>query len=243
MPSIPWLDAHSLQFPDIEQALDDPDGLLAVGGDLSPERLLQAYQRGIFPWYEDPQPLLWWSPHPRAVLFPQHLHISRSLKKQLRRTQYHITADCHFDAVLDACSSLSPKRPGTWITDDMKLAYQTMHELGWAHSIEVHQGGELVGGLYGLALGQVFFGESMFSRGPSGSKVALLALCAELIERGFVVIDCQVGNDYLFSMGAELISRDHFKGLLASHATLDTSSPGPWQLSPAAQHSVASYGT
>ena len=239
MPSIPWLDERSLQFPDIDRALDDPNGLLAVGGDLSPERLLTAYQHGIFPWYEDPQPVLWWSPQPRAVLFPENLHCSRSLRKQLRRESYRVSADCHFSRVLDKCAALSPKRPGTWITNDMRLAYNRMHELGWAHSIEVHLGDELIGGLYGLALGQVFFGESMFSLGPSGSKIALVALCAELLARHFKVIDCQVGNDYLYSMGAELIPREQLKALLAQYAQPHDDQRGHWTLGDASKRRVS----
>ena len=241
MPSIPWLDERSLQFPDIDNALDDPNGLLAVGGDLSPERLLAAYQHGIFPWYEDPQPLLWWSPQPRAVLFPNKLHISRSLRKQLRKQPYRVVADTHFSRVLDECAAISPKRPGTWITDDMRRAYLTMHQLGWAHSIEVYLDDELMGGLYGLALGRVFFGESMFSLGPSGSKIALVALCAELLSRDFAVIDCQVGNDYLFSMGAELLPRAQFKTLLQQHATPKESQCGNWELGDVAKQKVSGY--
>ncbi len=231
MANIPWLDAKELRFPDIDSALDDPNGLLAVGGDLSPERLLQAYRRGIFPWYETPQPILWWSPQPRAVLFPQSLHISRSLTKQLRRNDFQLSADQCFSDVLDACAELSPKRPGTWITDDMRSAYNRLHTLGWAHSIEVWQHNELIGGLYGLALGRVFFGESMFSRRPSGSKIALVALCAQLRQWGFELIDCQVGNDYLYSMGAENLPRQQFKELLAEHALIREADAGRWTLS------------
>ena len=137
MPSIPWLDERSLQFPDIDNALDDPNGLLAVGGDLSPERLLTAYQHGIFPWYEDPQPLLWWSPQPRAVLFPEKLHCSRSLRKQMRKASYRVSADSCFARVLDECAATSPKRPGTWITQDMRRAYNRMHD--WVqHAFRFH---------------------------------------------------------------------------------------------------------
>lgn len=239
MPSIPWLDERSLQFPDIDNALDEPNGLLAVGGDLSPERLLTAYQHGIFPWYEDPQPLLWWSPQPRAVLFPEKLHCSRSLRKQMRKASYRVSADSCFARVLDECAATSPKRPGTWITQDMRRAYNRMHELGWAHSIEVHLDDELVGGLYGLALGQVFFGESMFSRGPSGSKIALIALCAELLSRNFKVIDCQVGNDYLYSMGAELIPRAQFKTLLEHYAQPHEDQRGHWTLGDESKQKVS----
>ncbi len=235
MPHIPWLDSSELRFPDIDNALEDPNGLLAVGGDLSPERLLEAYRHGIFPWYETPQPILWWSPQPRAVLFPERLHISRSLRKALRRGDYHLSADRCFGDVVDACAALSPKRPGTWITDDMRRAYQRLHELGWAHSIEVWQNGELIGGLYGLALGRVFFGESMFSKRSNGSKIALVALCCHLQQWGFELIDCQVGNDYLYSMGAETLPRQQFKNLLAEHAQPGEADTTPWHL---ATHSL-----
>ncbi len=226
--SIPWLDNRSCAFPDIDQALDDPSGLLAVGGDLCPQRLLEAYRHGIFPWYEDPQPILWWSPQPRAVLFPDKLHISRSLKKQLRREDYQLRIDSHFDQVIQACAELSPKRPGTWITEAMLQAYNTMHQLGWAHSFEVWRDERLVGGLYGIAIGNVFFGESMFSRAPSASKIALVNLCRTLQELGFKVIDCQVGNDYLYSMGAEDIDRSQLKELLNQHAQLECRLPKMW---------------
>lgn len=228
MPSIPWLGDSALDFPDIDLALDDPNGLLAVGGDLSPERLLAAYRQGIFPWYEDPQPILWWSPRPRAVLFPDKVYVNRSLRKQLKRGQYQVSADRCFDEVLDACAQLSPKRPGTWITGDMRRAYRQLHRLGWGHSVEVWQGEELVGGLYGLAIGRMFFGESMFSRQRNGSKVALLALCAQLRRWNYELIDCQVGNDYLYSMGAEDLSRSDFKAVLARCAQGCEHNTGAW---------------
>ena len=230
MPSIPWLSENSLQFPEIDAALDDPNGLLAVGGDLSPARLLEAYRQGIFPWYEDPQPILWWSPQPRAVLYPENVYVNRSLRKQLKREHYLVTADRCFVEVLDACAELSPKRPGTWITPKMRNAYKQLHELGWAHSLEVWQQGQLVGGLYGLGLGRMFFGESMFSRRSNGSKVALLALCMQLQRWGFELIDCQVGNDYLYSMGAEDLARGDFKSMLEAHAQPQESDAASWTL-------------
>lgn len=228
--SIPWLDPDSLSFPPIEQALEDPNGLLAVGGDLSPARLLEAYRHGIFPWYENPQPILWWSPSPRAVLFPQNLHINRSLRKQLRRESFTLSVDHAFDDVIEACAGLSPKRPGTWITTAMKQAYIKLHQLGWAHSFEVWTGGRLIGGLYGIAIGELFFGESMFSHRPNASKIALLALCDYARHHGIKLIDCQVGNDYLYSMGAENIDRAEFQHYLAAYARPELRQPGAWQL-------------
>lgn len=232
MPTIPWLDPESLRFPDVSHALDDPNGLLAVGGDLSPARLLEAYQHGIFPWYEAPQPILWWSPSPRATLLPDSVYINRSLRKTLKRGGYRVTADTAFSEVVAACAELSPKRPGTWITREMRRAYQQMFELGWAHSIEVWYGNELAGGLYGLAIGRVFFGESMFSRRRDGSKIALVHLCQFLQARGVVLIDCQVGNDYLYSMGAQDMDRERFQALLRRHAIVADTSREPWPNTP-----------
>jgi leucyl/phenylalanyl-tRNA---protein transferase len=228
--SIPWLDACDLTFPDIDRALDNPSGLLAVGGDLSPARLLEAYRHGIFPWYEDPQPILWWSPEPRAVLYPDDIYINRNLRKTLNRGDFRVTLDQAFVEVLECCAELSPKRPGTWITEDMKAAYRRMHELGWAHSVEVWREDRLIGGLYGLAIGKIFFGESMFSRETNGSKIALVSLCSLLRDWRFALIDCQVGNDYLYSMGAKDISREQFRSALETHARTELSSPGTWAL-------------
>ncbi|MBD2859255.1 leucyl/phenylalanyl-tRNA--protein transferase [Spongiibacter sp. KMU-158] len=226
---IPWLSADGGAFPDIDTALPEPNGLLAVGGDLSPSRLLDAYQHGIFPWYEQGQPILWWSPEPRAVLFPERIHISRSLRKQLRQDAFTIRFDSAFDAVIESCSELTQKREGTWITTAMKRAYKQMHQLGWAHSIEVWQEERLVGGLYGLAIGNIFFGESMFSRAPSASKIALVHLCEHLQAEGFVMIDCQVGNDYLYSMGAEDIGRPMFRRYLNDHARPELRKAQSWE--------------
>ena len=214
MSAICWLDAETLDFPPLESALAEPNGLLAVGGDLSPARLLAAYRRGIFPWYEDPQPLLWWSPDPRAVLFPERVHVSRSLRRIQRRGEFSVTLDKAFRRVINGCATLSQSRSGTWITRDMLNAYIHMHELGWAHSVEVWRAGELVGGLYGMAIGRVFFGESMFSRADNASKIALVALCQRLCAAGVELIDCQVGNPHLYSLGAEDISRASFSELL-----------------------------
>ncbi|MFT5888218.1 MAG: leucyl/phenylalanyl-tRNA--protein transferase [Zhongshania sp.] len=231
MPSIPWLDPVDLRFPAIELALDDPSGLLAVGGDLTTPRLLTAYRQGIFPWYEESQPILWWSPQPRTVLIPERVHIGRSLRKTLRRDDYRVTIDEDFSGVLDGCAALSPKRPGTWITDEMRNAYLQLHQQGWAHSIEVWRNNKLIGGLYGLAIGKMFYGESMFSRETDASKIALVHLCGQLQEWQYPLIDCQVGNDYLDSMGAEPISRSNFQHQLQILTNTEGNSPGLWQLS------------
>lgn len=228
MPSIAWLDPVDLRFPPLEHATQEPNGLLAVGGDLRLERLLAAYRRGIFPWYEEGQPILWWSPDPRSVLFPSKLKVNRSLSKALKRESYRCTTDQAFADVIDQCAKISERRPGTWITDDMRRAYLRLHQAGWAHSVEVWLNEELIGGLYGVAMGRVFFGESMFSTAPNGSKIALCALCDWLIARDFSIIDCQVGNPYLTSMGAEEISREAFQGILAQEAEPATTPPSSW---------------
>ncbi|MBQ0796294.1 leucyl/phenylalanyl-tRNA--protein transferase [Zhongshania sp.] len=222
MPTIPWLDIDKLDFPDIDSALDDPNGLLAVGGDLSTDRILAAYHQGIFPWYEESQPILWWSPEPRTVLNPQDVYINRSLRKALRREDYSVSFDRAFNDVLDGCAELSPKRPGTWITDDMRTAYRALHQQGWAHSVEVWREERLIGGLYGMGIGEVFFGESMFSREANASKIALVHLCGQIQEWGYPLIDCQVGNDYLDNMGAQEIAREKFR----QHLSVYTNLPG-----------------
>lgn len=228
---LPQLDLDEIWFPDPDAALDEPNGLLAFGGDLRPERLLAAYQLGIFPWYQEPQPILWWSPDPRAVLLPESVHISRSLRKLLRRAPYQITLDTAFDAVVSGCAEPTNGRPETWITPAIQHAFRTLHQLGYAHSVEVWSDGELVGGLYGMALGRVFFGESMFSRCDSASKVALVYLCGQLRRWGFSLIDCQVGNDHTYAMGATDIDRAEFRRLLATLTTLGSGAIGPrWKL-------------
>jgi leucyl/phenylalanyl-tRNA--protein transferase len=230
MATIPWLDIKKLDFPNVEKALDDPNGLLAVGGDLTKERILAAYRQGIFPWYEESQPILWWSPQPRAVLYPDQVYINRSLRKALRRADYSVSFDTAFNEVIEGCAELSPKRQGTWITDDMHAAYQGLHRAGWAHSVEVWRDGELIGGLYGMAIGQVFFGESMFSREANASKIALVHLCGQLQKWGYPLIDCQVGNDYLDSMGAQEISRENFKQHLEQYTDIDGQPPEYWTM-------------
>jgi|GEM_PF-47342 len=211
MPTLlPWLDdtANSPDFPSVDHALEQPPGLLAAGGKLNPEWLLAAYQRGIFPWYSPGEPLLWWSPDPRMVLFPDSLRITRSLKKRVRNGGFHITIDHDFHRVIHACAT--GHNDGTWITNDMMAAYDELHRLGYAHSVEVWHGGSLVGGLYGVALGTIFFGESMFSRMNDASKVALALFTRLLDSAGFNLIDCQMHTPHLESLGAEEISRNEF---------------------------------
>lgn len=201
-------------FPPVSDALVDPDGLLAIGGNLSPALLLTAYRRGIFPWFSDGQPILWWSPDPRAVLYPRSLHVSRSLRKTLQRKVFRASIDRCFDRVVAACAESRPSQDGTWITPEMKEAYARLAAQGTAHSVEIWQDEKLVGGLYGVALGRVFFGESMFSLRSDASKVALVTLARVLIESGFRLIDCQLYSAHLESMGAELIPRPEFITLL-----------------------------
>lgn len=201
-------------FPHVDMAEREPDGLLAVGGDLSPTRLLNAYRHGIFPWYSDEQPILWWSPDPRTVLFPDRIRISRSLGKTLRNRNYRFTFDTAFTEVINACAMPQPGREETWITEEMKQAYIKLHELGFAHSAEIREDHRLVGGLYGIAIGRVFFGESMFSLTRDASKMALVHLARFLSERDFGLIDCQVYTPHLISLGAEEIERRHFCDLL-----------------------------
>ena len=208
-------------FPPAEQALDNPDGLLAIGGDLSPARLINAYRQGIFPWYADDQPILWWSPAPRCVIFPDAVHVSRRLRRRYNQGGFSLTADRAFKAVIEACAEPRPDQGGTWITAEMQAAYIRLHELGVAHSIEVSRGDELVGGIYGLALGRVFFGESMFSRQTDASKIALVALCRQLHRWGFLLLDCQLSNPHLLRMGAREIPRQAFSHYLESAAGPD----------------------
>ncbi|WP_111643025.1 leucyl/phenylalanyl-tRNA--protein transferase [Marinimicrobium alkaliphilum] len=225
---IPWLNSDSLAFPPVDTALRDPDGLLAAGGDLSPERLLQAYRRGIFPWYEADQPILWWSPDPRTVIRPEHLHIARSLRKALRRRDYDVTFDRDFAAVMRACAAPRNGAHGTWITPEMFVAYNHLHDLGHAHSVEVWREGELIGGLYGIAIGKVFFGESMFSHASNASKIGFAHLARQLQSWGFALIDCQVASEHLFTLGAEEIPRAEFCKILLNWC--NEPSVKPWQL-------------
>lgn len=216
MAQLVWLsDKHDLSwFPPVTAALKDPDGLLAAGGGLSTERLLAAYRHGIFPWYNAGQPVLWWSPDPRSVLFPAEFRLSRSLRKSQRNRGYETRIDTAFAAVVEACAAPRASGPGTWITPEMASAYRKLHELGHAHSIETWQDEQLVGGLYGVGLGRVFFGESMFSRATDASKVALVRLVERLRARGYRVIDCQQATAHLASLGAREIPRSTFAQLL-----------------------------
>jgi leucyl/phenylalanyl-tRNA--protein transferase len=224
---LPQLEPFRFRFPPVETALDDPNGLLAFGGDLRPGRLLAAYRQGIFPWYDDNQPILWWSPDPRAVLLPDQIHISRSLRKSLRRSTLRVSMDRDFDGVIAGCAA----RSSTWITREMREAYRQLHRLGHAHSVEVWSGDQLVGGLYGIAIGQVFFGESMFSRVSDASKIALVHLCRQLQQWQFRLIDCQVGNDHTRSLGASAIPRRKFIQLLGALTPLNNlAGPSPWKL-------------
>lgn len=204
------LNRHDIRFPPVDRA--SPDGLLAVGGDLSPERLLEAYRHGVFPWYNEDQPILWWSPDPRAVLFPTKLHVSRSLKRILRRHVFAVTFDSSFRTIMEQCAGPRPQYPegGTWITDDMLDAYTRLHELGYAHSVETWQDGRLVGGLYGVAIGGAFFAESMFTRVDDASKVALVRLVRQLQVWDFRLIDCQQFSPHVGRFGAEEIPRRDF---------------------------------
>ncbi len=228
-PTLYWLDARddNQPFPDVSLALQEPNGLLAVGGNLAPQRLMHAYKSGVFPWYNDGQPILWWSPNPRAVLFPHQLHISRSLRKSLRSGVFTVSFDRAFAAVISACQAARPGASGTWITSEIKEAYCAMHHLGHAHSVECWQEGELVGGLYGLAFGQVFFGESMFSRVTNASKIAFAHAVIQLQTWGFKLIDCQVQSKHLQSLGAEDIDRGDFIELLRSYCDRPDH-PLPW---------------
>ncbi|MCU7931632.1 MAG: leucyl/phenylalanyl-tRNA--protein transferase [Candidatus Thiodiazotropha sp. (ex Codakia rugifera)] len=205
-------DNPNTPFPDVSLAEKEPDGLLAVGGDLTPQRLIQAYRLGIFPWFTDGEPILWWSPDPRTVLYPEKIKISRSLRKTVRKKVYKVSFDHDFEGVIRGCAEPRDNSPGTWLVPEMIDAYHQQHQLGLAHSVEVWEREQLVGGLYGMAIGGVFFGESMFSRTADSSKIALLHLSRKLIHWGFKMIDCQVYTSHLASLGAEEIPRVDFCG-------------------------------
>jgi leucyl/phenylalanyl-tRNA--protein transferase len=220
-----WIEADD-PFPPVERALKNPNGLLAAGGELSTERLLQAYRRGVFPWYSGAEPVLWWSPDPRMVLYCDELKVSRSLAKNVRNKGYDVRIDSAFASVLEGCSD----RPqGTWLGSDMKKAYLRLHREGYAHSFETWRDADLLGGLYGVAIGRMFYGESMFSQATDASKVALVALVAELRARKFPLIDCQMHTPLLASLGAREIPRRAFLralGTLVNYAE----SPGKWNV-------------
>ncbi|RMG34241.1 MAG: leucyl/phenylalanyl-tRNA--protein transferase [Gammaproteobacteria bacterium] len=218
-------------FPDPAQAEEEPNGLLAVGGDLHPRRLLNAYASGIFPWYSDDQPILWWSPNPRTVLYPDAIHVSRSLRKQMRRGGCELRIDSDFEGVIRACAAPRHDDAGTWLLPEMQEAYLALHRLGHAHSIELWQDDDLVGGLYGIALGAAFFGESMFSRVPSASRMTLVYLCARMSRFGGSLIDCQVFNPHLARMGACEIPRERFLAELGT-ALRSSIDPRIWRADP-----------
>lgn len=231
---LPWLDPELPTFPDTSQAFSEPNGLLAAGGALSPKWLLLAYQQGIFPWFNDGDPILWWTPSPRMVIYPHQFHISRSLRKSLRRENYQVTINKDFLAVIAACAeprNSDVNDSGTWISSRMKASYHSLHQQGYAHSIEAWREGELIGGLYGVALGKVFFGESMFSKQTSGSKIALTHLVEWLKQWQYRLIDCQIYNDHLSRLGAIEIDRPTFEQILNScvDINIDSGYQEQWQ--------------
>ncbi len=228
--TIPWLSERD-SFPPVETALRDPNGLLAAGGDLSTERLLNAYGRGIFPWFGDNDPVLWWSPDPRMVLWLRDLHVSRSLRRTIRSRRYAVTLDAAFPQVVAACAEPRDAEGGTWITPGMMEAYDRLAARGHAHSVEVWSEGELAGGLYGVALGRMFYGESMFSRRAGASKVALVYLVRHLEHWGFELIDCQMSTAHLASLGAREIPRTEFLRHVDRLSRLPAA-PSPWTLQP-----------
>jgi len=214
-----WVKENILSagFPNTDEALRDPDGLLAIGGELSEERLLHAYKKGIFPWFNEGQPIMWWSPDPRCILEPDEIKISRSLTKTLRQNKFNVTYDTVFTEVLDKCAAIRKGIDDTWITNDMKRAYFNLFKLGYAHSVECWLRDELVGGLYGLAIGKIFFGESMFSRESNASKIALVHLARKLNKMNFRLIDCQVHSAHLQTLGAKPMQRKLFIQILNNY--------------------------
>ncbi len=228
-----WLDPRQPDqpFPDPGLALPDPNGLLAIGGDLSATRLLNAYREGIFPWFNPDEPILWWSPDPRCVFFPDEVHVSRSLAKRMRQCEYAVSFDQAFARTLEACAGVRRAGRGTWLGPEMRTAYLTLHQLGVAHSVEVWQQGQLVGGLYGVALGRMFFGESMFSHASDASKLALVHLAQQLADWEFPLIDCQVSSPHLSRLGATTLSRTAFR--LASQQAQERPPPRRWRFAAA----------
>jgi leucyl/phenylalanyl-tRNA--protein transferase len=238
MIELPWLDPEGpVLFPAVESALDDPPGLLAYGGHLTSEWLVTAYRSGIFPWYNPGEPILWWSPCPRMTLKPSELNVRRSLRKVLKKKQFQVTFDQAFEQVLEGCSAARSYTDDTWITKEMKTAYIELHKQGYAHSVEAWQDGQLVGGLYGVAIGKIFCGESMFTRVNDASKVAFVHLVEQLKAWQFELIDCQVYTEYLASFGAQEIERDEFLGYLKEYgAALEL--PGEWKISDSIKESI-----
>ncbi len=224
-----WLDPRqpAQPFPDPASALPDPNGLLAIGGDLSTTRLLNAYREGIFPWFNPDEPILWWSPDPRCVFVPDRVHVSRSLAKRIRQCQYAVSFNRAFASTLDACAGPRRTGRGTWLGPEMRAAYQSLHRRGMAHSVEIWRDGVLVGGLYGVALGRMFFGESMFSVEPDASKLAMVHLARQLADWGFPLIDCQVSSPHLLTLGAMTLRRADFRA--ASQQAQQLRAPVRWQ--------------
>ena len=232
---IPWLEPDT-PFPPLESAMRHPNGLLAAGADLSPARLLQAYRLGIFPWYSPDQPPLWWSPDPRMVLFPEELKVSRSLAKRIRKKDYEIRSDTAFREVMLACASTPrPDQKGTWIVPEILEGYCSLHEQGYAHSIETWVDGQLMGGLYGVAIGRMFYGESMFHHATDASKLAFVHLVQHLQKSGFGMIDCQMHTAHLASFGAREIPRNEFARRLVEWVNLSSEPPGKWRIHDSAE--------
>jgi len=230
---LPWLEPGTPAFPPTGWALDEPNGLLAAGGELSADWLMAAYPQGIFPWFNEGEPILWWSPSPRCVLYPDQFHLSKSLRKRVRQLKYEIRVDTSFRGVMQACAAPRATQDGTWISPAFIQAYSQLAERGVAHSVELWVDDELVGGLYGLALGKLFFGESMFSKIPDASKICLYHLAEMLRKADYAVIDCQVYNPHLHSLGATEIERSTFNQLLVGcqqAATEDVWKQKDWSL-------------
>jgi leucyl/phenylalanyl-tRNA--protein transferase len=224
--SIHWLDQNTGAFPHYQHALEEPSGLLAAGGDLSPERLISAYRLGIFPWYNPGEPILWWTPDPRSVIYPKQFKANRSLRKAIKKSEFKITIDTCFEQVIDQCAQPRRDDEGTWINPDIDAAYTLLNRMGVAHSVEAWHEGKLVGGLYGVSIGKVFFGESMFSHMDNASKVAFAFLCEQLTLWDFDLIDCQVHNPYLESLGAIEIPREKF--LMQLNQAITKNTRGDW---------------
>ena len=225
---IPFLEPTDA-FPPLERALRRPNGLLAAGRDLTVATLVEVYAQGIFPWFGEGEPILWWSPDPRMVLLPAELHVPKSLARRMKKDDYRVSADTAFDRVIRACAAPRPDRAGTWITRAMIAAYEKLHAAGFAHSVETWAGAELAGGLYGVAIGRAFFGESMFARRTDASKIALVCLARQLHARRFGVVDCQTRTAHLATFGAREIPRREFSAMLAPLVRASPV-PGPWTM-------------
>ena len=223
-----WLDLEEISFPPTEDALEEPNGLLAASEELGINRLINAYQRGIFPWYSEDQPILWWSPDPRMVITRESLHISRTMRKLINKRAYSVTSDKAFGEVISSCAAPRETQDGTWITEEIIESYKELHHLGYAHSIEVWKEESLVGGLYGIALGKVFFGESMFSRANNASKYGFVTMANRLFEEGYKLIDCQVSSEHMESLGGFDVSRRDFETILSKS---QCERPGEWPFS------------